>query len=214
MTKYQILLTLYHYLAEEYEKDSSRSESFRDYISSVNPYLWTDGKTADPDYYADFMDIADKLFEGDYCPAEDGLKYAKLYLHELNRLEHDEYGGNIDEVEAVFANCTQEKWDEITGRLREKKTKKRKCACCEYYTLEDVQGGFEICPVCFWEDDASQNSDPEFTGGANKVCLREAQENFEKFGACTESAVPFVREPSAEEVSGIIRGEDSEEELY
>jgi hypothetical protein len=27
-----------------------------------------------------------------------------------------------------------------------------RCACCHYKTLFG-RGGFEICPVCYWEDD-------------------------------------------------------------
>ena len=212
MTKYQILLTLYHYLDEEFRKDSDRSEDFRDYLASVNPYLWTDGKTADPDYYADFMDIADTLFEADDCTAEEGYTYAGQYLRELDRREREEYGSGIDEVIAVFGDCTLERWNEIAAKLRENKTTKRRCACCGCYTLEEPEGGYEICPVCFWEDDAVQNNAPEFSGGANKVCLREAQENYENFGACTESAVPFVREPDAEEISGLVRDSSDDEE--
>jgi hypothetical protein len=212
MTKYQILLTLYHYLDEEFRKNSERTEDFRDYLASVNPYLWTDGKTADPDYYADFMDIADSLFEAEDCTAEEGYTYAGQYLRELDRREKIEYGSGIDEVIEVFGECTLERWNEGAAKLRENKTKKRRCACCGCYTLEEPEGGYEICPVCFWEDDAVQNNDPEFSGGANKVCLREAQENFENYGACTESAVPFVREPSAEEISGIVRDTDDDDE--
>ena len=89
--------------------------------------------------------------------------------------------------------------------------KKYECPCCGCITL-DERAAWNICPVCFWEDDAVQNSDPEFEGGANKVCLREARKNFEEFGACTESSVPFVREPDAEEISGIVREPDDEQE--
>ena len=31
--------------------------------------------------------------------------------------------------------------------------KKYKCLCCGYRTL-DTRGEYDICPVCFWEDDA------------------------------------------------------------
>ena len=212
MTKYQILLTLYHFLDEEFRENSDRSEAFREYLGNVNPYLWTDGKTADPSYYADFMEIADTLFEGEDCTVDEGFVYARQYLNELNRREIEEYGSSIDEVVQVFAECTLERWNAIADKLRENKTRKRRCACCGCYTLEEPEGGYEICPVCFWEDDAVQNNDPEFSGGANKVCLREAQENFEELGACTESAVPFVREPIAEEISGIVREPDDEED--
>ncbi len=212
MTKYQILLTLYQFLDDEFKKNSKRSEEFTSYLSSVDPYLWTDGKTADPAYYADFMEIADNLFDESDCTAEEGYSYAKQYLDELNRWEHEDYDSNIDEVVEVFSKCTLEQWNEAADKLRENKTTKRRCACCGYYTLEEPEGGHEICPVCFWEDDRTQNNDPEFDGGANKVCLREAQENYEEIGACTESALPFVREPDAEEISGIVRELDDKSE--
>lgn len=208
MTKYQILLTIFHYLDEEFDKNGCRTDGFRQYLSELNPYLWTDGKTADPAYYADFMEITDELFSGDECTAEEGFGYAAQYLSELARREHDENGLDLDEVVSVFSGCTPEKWLEIAEKLCENRTKKRKCVCCGYYTLEEPEGGYEICPVCFWEDDPIQNCDPEFAGGANKVCLNEARRNFEELGACTESAVPFVRDPDAEEVSGIVSPAD------
>ncbi|MCQ2490151.1 MAG: hypothetical protein MJ079_00995 [Ruminococcus sp.] len=212
MTKYQIFLTFYHFLNEEYCKNSDRSEEFKEYLGCINPYLWTDGKTADPSYYDEFMEIADTLFEGEDCTVDEGYVYAGQYLEELSRRETEEYGSGISEVMAVFGECTPERWNGIAAKLREYKTRKRRCACCGCYTLDESEGRFEICPVCFWEDDAVQNNDPEFAGGANKVCLRVAQENFEEFGACTESAIPFVREPDAEEISGIIREPDEEDE--
>ncbi len=212
MTKYQILLTIYQYLSEEFSKADERPEALSDYLSSVDPYLWTDGKSADPSYYADFMDIADTLFEGDDCSVSEGRIYAKRYLEELDRRDREENGEGFGAVIEAFSGCSPEKWDQTAEKLCENKTSKRKCACCGYYTLTEPAGGFEICPVCFWEDDAVQNSDPEFEGGANKVCLREARKNFEEFGACTESSVPFVREPDAEEISGIVREPDDEQE--
>lgn len=33
--------------------------------------------------------------------------------------------------------------------------KKYTCPCCGYKTLEEeVRGSYEICPICFWEDDS------------------------------------------------------------
>ncbi|MBQ6093927.1 MAG: hypothetical protein IJL09_00855, partial [Lachnospiraceae bacterium] len=34
----------------------------------------------------------------------------------------------------------------------EEKGKKFRCPCCGFYTLEEV-GTYEVCPVCYWEDD-------------------------------------------------------------
>jgi len=59
------------------------------------------------------------------------------------------------------------------------------CTCCGYRTLkEEPPGSYDICGVCFWEDDGVQYDDPDCEGGANGVSLRLGQKNFEKFGAC------------------------------
>ncbi len=73
-----------------------------------------------------------------------------------------------------------------------------RCPCCGYYTLPG-SGNYEICPVCFWEDDPIQEDDPALCDGANKVCLNEARDNYEKYGACEERFVPHVRAPYDEE---------------
>ncbi|EPD53696.1 hypothetical protein HMPREF1210_00519 [Paenisporosarcina sp. HGH0030] len=57
------------------------------------------------------------------------------------------------------------------------------CQCCGYKTLrEGTRDSYDICKVCFWEDDLVQNEDPDFEGGANEVSLRQAQRNFKLFG--------------------------------
>ena len=70
------------------------------------------------------------------------------------------------------------------------------CPCCTYKTLAE-RGGFEICPVCFWEDDGQDDSDAdEIRGGPNgSLSLVTARENFRNFGACEESMLPNVRPP-------------------
>lgn len=59
---------------------------------------------------------------------------------------------------------------------------KGKCQCCGYYTVENE---YDICPVCFWERD--DNVSPDCAGGANSICLIEAQKNYRKYGACEEN---------------------------
>ncbi len=81
---------------------------------------------------------------------------------------------------------------------------KYKCPCCGYYTFENrPDGSFEICEVCFWEDDPIQNKKPRYRGGANRVSLNRARKNFKKYGACHPSLIPFVRTPYREELSGL-----------
>ena len=58
------------------------------------------------------------------------------------------------------------------------------CPCCGFLTLPDAPPGtFAICPVCRWEDDNVQYDDVNYEGGANRVSLRQAQENFRAHGA-------------------------------
>ncbi|WP_072171020.1 CPCC family cysteine-rich protein [Trabulsiella odontotermitis] len=53
------------------------------------------------------------------------------------------------------------------------------CPCCGEKIFEGV-GLYEICPVCDWEDDPIQSSDPDYSGGANALSLYEARELFKK----------------------------------
>jgi len=78
-------------------------------------------------------------------------------------------------------------------------SKKYRCPCCGYFTLEDGPGRFEICNVCFWQDDAIQSDDPEYTGGANDISLNEARANYKKIGAMDECFLKSVRPPTEEE---------------
>ncbi|MCA9716363.1 MAG: hypothetical protein KC468_16950, partial [Myxococcales bacterium] len=64
------------------------------------------------------------------------------------------------------------------------------CPCCGYLTL-GARGAYEICPVCFWEDDGSDDLDRH--SGPNHMALREGRRNFERFGACSEGATLHVR---------------------
>jgi hypothetical protein len=77
---------------------------------------------------------------------------------------------------------------------------KHACPCCGYKTFShEPNGSYEICGVCYWEDDLIQLQDPDYDGGANKVSLRQAQSNFELFGACEQDMLKWVRKPAADE---------------
>lgn len=75
------------------------------------------------------------------------------------------------------------------------------CPCCGYRTLEEKPAGtYAICEVCFWEDDLTQLKDPNNSGGANKVSLRQAQKNFQEFGASDKEMIKNVRPPHQDEL--------------
>ncbi|PJZ59076.1 CPCC family cysteine-rich protein [Leptospira barantonii] len=73
------------------------------------------------------------------------------------------------------------------------------CPCCGYLTFEEESGSFEICPVCYWENDNVQNDDPSYSGGANRISLELAKENYIRFGAKEKDYVTLVRKPKEDE---------------
>ncbi|MFO0671902.1 MAG: CPCC family cysteine-rich protein [Polyangiaceae bacterium] len=75
-----------------------------------------------------------------------------------------------------------------------------RCPCCRRLTLGE-RGGFEICPVCFWEDDGQDDHDADVVrGGPNgALSLTNARESYLRIGACDERALPHVRAPRPEE---------------
>ncbi|MFT5502316.1 MAG: hypothetical protein ACI8XC_000021 [Gammaproteobacteria bacterium] len=49
------------------------------------------------------------------------------------------------------------------------------CPCWGYLTFdEEACGTFEICPVCYWEDESVQNGEADCDGGAGGISLNEA----------------------------------------
>ncbi|WP_458136152.1 CPCC family cysteine-rich protein [Komagataeibacter sp. NFXK3] len=48
------------------------------------------------------------------------------------------------------------------------------CPCCKSLEISAYEG-YEICPVCHWEDDPVQSADPDYSGGANKLSLNQAR---------------------------------------
>lgn len=56
------------------------------------------------------------------------------------------------------------------------------CLCCGYLTRSETSNGdYDICSVCFWEDDPVQAEDNDYGGGANEPSLNQARENFKKY---------------------------------
>lgn len=77
------------------------------------------------------------------------------------------------------------------------------CPCCGYYTLSE-RGGYDICQVCWWEDDDESEvygqPAPERPTGPNHVQLWETRENYLKFGASEERFKQYVRSPRQDEL--------------
>ena len=76
-----------------------------------------------------------------------------------------------------------------------------RCPCCGCKTLGE-RGGYEICAVCFWEDDGQDEEDADLIrGGPNaNLSLTQARTNFRTVGACDADSLKFVRPPRPEEL--------------
>lgn len=71
-----------------------------------------------------------------------------------------------------------------------------KCPCCGNKTFfEKPNHTFNICPVCFWEDDEFSIENPDITYDCNKVSLNQARINYKEYKACRIDLIEFVREP-------------------
>ena len=94
-------------------------------------------------------------------------------------------------------------------RLRKKKLKKQGlwwygannytakafCPCCDYLSLPQ-NGNYNICPICFWEDDGISIDSENSYSGPNHMSIFEGRENFIKYGACEERCLKFVLDTS------------------
>jgi hypothetical protein len=70
------------------------------------------------------------------------------------------------------------------------------CPCCGFLTLHE-RGAYDICPVCFWEDDGQDDSDADdVRGGPNgSLSLSAARASYQLIGACDPRFSANVRRP-------------------
>ena len=75
------------------------------------------------------------------------------------------------------------------------------CPCCGFWTLNE-QGAYNLCPVCYWEDDGQDEQDKdEVRGGPNaNLSLTQARLNFDEFWACERRFIDKVRKPTGDEI--------------
>ncbi|MGL4576699.1 MAG: CPCC family cysteine-rich protein [Burkholderiaceae bacterium] len=76
-----------------------------------------------------------------------------------------------------------------------------RCPCCGYKTLRS-RGHYEICEVCFWEDDGQDdiNADDVLGGPNGDLSLTQGRKNYQEFGAFRRQDLPYVRKPRLDEM--------------
>ena len=113
-----------------------------------------------------------------------------------NHLLHllDKESKTAIEINRLFKGWNIDKYGNV-------QIKKYPCPCCGYLTFSVMPGGtFDICPVCYWEDDDLSIEDPNTVYDINKVSLNEARVNYKSIGACREEDVLYVRKPYEYEI--------------
>lgn len=77
----------------------------------------------------------------------------------------------------------------ISGTINGEPENLSVCPCCHYHALSE-SGAYDICPVCFWEDDGARN-DNDYSG-PNHLTLGEGKRNFNDFGACDKKSLLHI----------------------
>jgi hypothetical protein len=73
-------------------------------------------------------------------------------------------------------------------------TEKFPCPACGYLT-SSFPGSFDLCPICWWEDDPVQLQCPDQRGGANGPSLIESQRHFAECSASDPALRDKVQPP-------------------
>ena len=76
-----------------------------------------------------------------------------------------------------------------------------RCLCCGYKTLARPEA-FELCQVCWWEDDGQDDADADVVRGTanGDLSLSQARTNFKLYGAAHPRFVANVRRPRKNEL--------------
>lgn len=72
------------------------------------------------------------------------------------------------------------------------------CPCCGHHSVHEPFG-YDLCWICFWEDDPHELRWPDWDGGANSKTLIESQQTYAEIGAMDEVFLGKVRQPTEAE---------------
>lgn len=144
--------------------------------------------------------------------------YARNWTGQAFRLEPDMlpsdmlFFTNLEEARAAAGNVLNEERGILPFRYDKARYTDEStlhyCLCCGYQTIEGHKTDFgyttppetyDICPICFWEDAPVDYSKPDIAIGPNHVSLKQAQRNFQEFGAIDERFKQNVRKPTPED---------------
>ncbi|MFB9845542.1 CPCC family cysteine-rich protein [Mucilaginibacter ginsenosidivorans] len=104
--------------------------------------------------------------------------YGRKYVESEFNLYHNDY------LKALMSNYLR-----LDIEIIGKSPQLISCPCCGYKTLP-TRSEYDICMVCYWEDDGLSGSDANRYSSVNKMTLDDVKRNFENLGVI---AVEFLR---------------------
>ncbi len=129
--------------------------------------------------------LKNEMIKNDEYKNPEYEKYDSLIL---KALIHEYKGVRNEYIEREYNQITNDKV-EVKGQVENFE----KCPCCDYKTLEERRT-WDICEVCYWEDDGIEDLD--VNSGPNRMTLRKGKENFKNFGACKKELIQYTeKEP-------------------
>ncbi len=95
--------------------------------------------------------------------------------------------------------------EKLIGKNKRKSMDPNKftCPCCGYKVFEELPGSYEICPICFWEDDLIDLEMLYKSMGPNRVSLYEAQKNYELIGASEPRLISYTRKANRHDMKDL-----------
>jgi len=145
----------------------------------------------------------------DYLTENSGIEYEYFQninpeLRDTNRESYNLYYSDkypMNQIEQAILQLDDNAIKKIVDFQLIQANGKFYCPCCGYNTLtEPTSGTYNICEICFWEDDPIQFNDPNYEGGVNRVSLLQGQKNFEIYGACKEDMVKNGTRPTKSDI--------------
>lgn len=75
-----------------------------------------------------------------------------------------------------------------------------RCPCCDHLSLAS-RGDYDICEICYWEDDGTDDVLYSTPFSPNHMTLAQGRLNYKTFGACTRAMLCHVKMPSADQAA-------------
>lgn len=102
--------------------------------------------------------------------------YVCGWIYNEDEMEHSE---KLEKYKKAFQNHRKEnpKWEWLIANAPD--SVPHKCPVCGKYEFE-CENSFDICPYCGWEDDGIQTAEPNYSGGANHLCLNDYKKQYQE----------------------------------